>query len=103
MAVLSEWSSSAFADYATLVRTRLIDLGQSFEERKEYAAASLVKKAVDEFGCIGRVSSEVIEASIFSSPFYVRCFLPLLLSPAMKGEKIREALILKLYKFSQIA
>lgn len=61
-------------------------------------AACLVQEAVEEFSRTGHILSAVAEASVFRSPFYVRCFLPLLLSPLAKKNNIQEALIKALLK-----
>jgi hypothetical protein len=64
---------------------------------KSVFAVSLVQKSVEEYSRTGRILPEVAEASIFRSPFYVHCFLPVLLSPNELGEAQRE-LIEELFK-----
>lgn len=92
-----ERSWGVVADHIMLIRTRLLDLGDSPVENREFAA-SLVQQAIEEFCHTGRILSKVSEASIFRSPFYVRCFLPLLLSPSAKEDKVQQALVKKMFK-----
>lgn len=93
----SDRSLSVVADYITLIRTRLLDLGGFPAENSEFAA-SLVQQAVEEFGRTGNILSKVTEASVFRSPFYVRCFLPLLLSPTKKDGD-QKGLVEKLFRY----
>lgn len=93
----SERSLTVVADYITLIRTRLLDLG-GFPAENSELAASLVQQAVEEFSRTGNILSKVTEASVFRSPFYVRCFLPLLLSPTKKDGAQKE-LVEKLFKY----
>lgn len=101
MEVLSNRSEPFVADYITLVRTRLIDLRNSSVEEKDYVAEACVQQAVEEFSsAAGHIPSKIIEASVFRPSFYVRRFLPLLLSPSAKKKESgpRHALVMELYK-----
>ena len=92
-----ERSLKVVSDYVSSIRARLLDV-EDFPVENSKSAASLVEQAVDEFSTSGRILSKVTEASIFCSPFYVRCFLPLLLSHAKK-DNIHGGLVEKLFKY----
>ena len=79
----SERPMSIVADCIALIRTRLLDFEGQPAESSELAI-SLVQQAVEEFSRTGQILSKVTEASVFRPPFYVNCFLPILLSPASK-------------------
>lgn len=94
----SRSKSGILTDYTTLVKTRLADLSITTLQENEAAADRLVQQAVEEFHSHGRILSKVTEISIFSSPFYIGCFLPSLLSTSCKEDSTRQALIEELLK-----
>lgn len=91
-------SHDLLTDYLTLIRTRLIDLGGAPSEKNESVALRLVQQAVEEFNSSGRILPKVVEICIFSSPFYIGCFLPLLLSASAREKAPRRRLIEKLFR-----
>ncbi|XP_029377827.1 Fanconi anemia group A protein isoform X2 [Echeneis naucrates] len=81
-------------EYSSLAKTRLADLKESVEDMGLYEdiaaargvpvqcqAARDVDKAVSLFESTGRISTTVIEASIFRRPYFLTRFLPALLIP----------------------
>ena len=89
-------SEKLITDYISLIKTRLIDLGDCPVDRNNLEASVLVQQAIEEYSFSGHISHRVIEASIFRSPFYISCFLPLLLSD--EKDSTRQALIMELSK-----
>ncbi|XP_035497465.2 Fanconi anemia group A protein [Scophthalmus maximus] len=83
-------------EYVSLAKTRLTDLRESVEDMGLYEdvsgaggaptqpqcqAAQDVEKAESLFESTGRISATVMEASIFRRPYFLKRFLPALLTP----------------------
>lgn len=91
-------SRSSLTEYTTIVKTRLTDLSGTALEKNEVFASELIQQAIEKYCSCGCILSRVTEVSIFNSPFYIGCFLPLLLSPSGREDPARQALITELYR-----
>lgn len=76
----------------------MTDLSSTSLEENEVDASKLVQQAIEEFRSFHQILTRVTEVSIFSAPFYVGCFLTLLLSGSAKEDAARQGLIVELFK-----
>jgi len=81
------------------VQTRLTDLEGSLTEKNRSVACNLLEEAIEEFNNFGQISRRVTEISVFNSPFFVGCFLPLLLTVSSADDEPRQGLIRELYRY----
>ncbi|XP_058500990.1 Fanconi anemia group A protein isoform X2 [Solea solea] len=103
---------SLLMEYVSLAKTRLTDLKESVEDMGLYedvsgaggTSAQDVEKAVSLFENTGRISTTVMEASIFRRPYFLTRFLPALLTPRVLPVKpdARMSLIQALRKADKI-
>nr|XP_043891972.1 Fanconi anemia group A protein homolog [Solea senegalensis] len=103
---------SLLMEYVSLAKTRLTDLKESVENMGLYedvsgaggTSAQDVEKAVSLFESTGRISTTVMEASIFRRPYFLTRFLPALLTPRVLPVKpdARMSLIQALRKTDKI-
>ena len=84
---------TSVTDYLGLVRTRLLNLEPVPNNDNSSEALELVTKSINEFRSTGHLPLQLIKTSIFLSPYFVGCVLPLLLSPTRDDSDVPEALV----------